>query len=124
MRPVRMTRALAIGWITLGVSGCMSWRVESVSPREVVSRPGLNAVRLTTADSADSKIEVYDPTLVGDSISGHPTKLAVARIYVPLSHVRTIATPHKSIGKTALLILAVAGGVGIYALLQELNQGY
>jgi hypothetical protein len=115
---------MAMGWLTLGVSGCMTWRVESVPPREVVSRPGVNAVRLTTADSADSKIEVYDPTLVGDSISGHPTKLAVARIYVPLSHVRTISTQHKSIGKTALLVLAVAGGVGIYALLQELNQGY
>jgi len=106
----------------MATSGCMAWRVESVPPREVLSRPNLTAVRIVSTDSA--KIEIYDPALVGDSVYGHPSKLAVARVYVPLSHVKTIATMHRSFGKTALIVLAAGGAVVVYALLQELNQGY
>jgi len=122
MRAVRARRVVAAAWVTVATSSCMAWRVESASPREVVGRPNVQAVRIVSMDSA--KIEIYDPTLVGDSIYGHPTKQAVARVYVPLSHVRTIATMHKSVGKTALIVLGAAGAVGVYALLQELNQGY
>ena len=43
---------------------------------------------------------------------------------MPLSHVKTIATMHKSIGKTALIVLGAVGAVGVYAALQQLNQGY
>jgi len=122
MRAVRARRVAVAAWVTLATSGCMAWRVESASPREVVGRPGVQAVRIVSTDSA--KLEIYDPTLVGDSIYGHPSKMAVARVYVPLSHVKTIATMHKSFGKTALIVLGAAGAVGVYALLQELNQGY
>ncbi|HEV8599667.1 MAG TPA: hypothetical protein VGQ69_09935 [Gemmatimonadales bacterium] len=107
------------------MSGCVAWRVESIPPREVLKNPDVHAVRVTSTDSAATKIEIYDPSLVGDSISGHPTKQAVARIYVPLSHVQAIATQHKSVGKTALLVLGVGGAVALYALLQSLNPpGY
>ena len=121
-RAVRVWRIGVTAWFTLGSTGCLAWRIESVPPREVIQR-GVSAVRITSTDSAGTKVDIYDPTLVGDSISGHPTKLAVARVYVPLSHVRTIATQHKSVGKTALVVLGVAGAVGVYAVLQSLNQG-
>lgn len=121
MRAVRARRVAVTVWMTMATSGCLAWRVESASPREVVQRPGVNAVRITSTDSAGSKVEIYDPTLVGDSISGHPTKYAVARIYLPLSHVKTIATQHKSVGKTALIVLGVGAAVAVYALLQSLN---
>jgi hypothetical protein len=121
MRAVRARRVAVTAWITLTTSGCMAWRVESAPPREVLQREGLGAVRITSVDSTAAKVEIYDPTLVGDSISGHPTKQAVARIYLPLSQVRTIATQHKSIGKTALVILGAGAAVAVYALLQSLN---
>ncbi|HTL04642.1 MAG TPA: hypothetical protein VL241_02770 [Gemmatimonadales bacterium] len=125
MRAVRAGRMAMAAWATVATSGCLAWKVESATPREVLARPNLSAVRIVSNDSAATKLEIYDPTLVGDSISGHPSKLAVARVYVPLSHVKTIATQHKSIGKTALIVLGAAGAVGVYALLQELNQqGY
>lgn len=121
MRLVRAGRVVVATWMGLSLSGCTAWRVESVPPREVLKNPDVHAVRITSRDSAKTKIEVYDPAIVGDSITGHPTKLAVARIYVPLSHVQAIATQHKSIGKTALLVLGVGGAVALYALLQSLN---
>lgn len=121
MRLVRAQRVVVTAWMSLGASGCMAWRVESVPPREVLKNPEVHAVRITSTDSAKTRIEIYDPTIVGDSIMGHPTKLAVARIYVPLSRVQTIATQHKSIGKTALFVLGVGGAVALYALLQSLN---
>ena len=121
---VRARRVAIAGWMALAASGCVStWRVESVPPREVVQRPGVEAVRITSIDSAGTKVEIYDPVLVGDSITGHPTKTAVARIYVPLSHVKTIATQHHSVGKTALVFVGVGAAVAVYGLLQTLNQG-
>jgi len=121
MRAVRATRVAGAAWLTLVSSGCMAWRVETAPPREVLQRPEVEAVRIVRTDSAT--VEIYDPTLVGDTISGHPTKLAVARVTVPLSSVKTIATQHKSFGKTALFVVAAGGAVVLYALLQELNQG-
>ena len=124
MRAVRARRVAVVTWMSLATSGCVtSWRVESASPREIVQRPGVEAVRMTSTDSAKTKVEIYDPALVGDSITGHPTKTAVARIYVPLSHVKTIATQRTSVGKTALVVLGVGAAVAVYGLLQTLNQG-
>lgn len=123
MRAVRARRVAVAAWMMLATSGCTAWRVESAPPREVLSRPDVSAVRIVRADSAASKVEIYDPALVGDSVYGHPTKQAVARVYVPLSQIKTIATMHTSLAKTALVVLAAAGAITVYALLQELNQG-
>jgi len=122
MRTVGWERWALVGSMLVGAAGCMTWRVESVTPREVLSRPEITAVRITTTDTLRAAIEIYDPVLAGDSISGHPTQRAVARVYVPLRNVRTIATRRKNLGKTLLFGLGIAGGVVVYALLQELNQ--
>lgn len=122
MRVVRARRALAAGWLALATTGCVAWRVESVPPQELLKDPEVHAVRVTRADK--SKVELYYPTLKGDSIVGHPTETAIARVVMPLSQVQTIATKHKSVGKTLLAVLAIGGGVAVYGLLQSVNQGY
>lgn len=125
MRAVRAKRVVAALWVFGAVGGCTTWKVQSAPPAEVLKNPDVHAVQVTSIDSARTKVEIYDPVLVGDSISGHPTKTAVARIYFPLSRVQAIATRRPSFGKTILIGLAVAGGIGVYALLQELNPpGY
>jgi hypothetical protein len=121
MRTVGWERWAFMGFLAAATSGCQAWRVESVSPREVLSRPEVTAVRVTTTDTLRAAIEIYDPVLVGDSISGHPTQRAVARVFVPVRNVRTIATRRRHLGKTLLFGLGIAGGVAVYALLQELN---
>lgn len=121
MRAVQARRATLAGLVALLASGCMGWRVQQVAPRELLKDRSVDAVRVTRADK--SKVEIYNPRLEGDSIVGHPTDRAIARLVMPLSQVETIATRHKSIGKTLVVGLAVIGAVGAYALLQSLNQG-
>lgn len=123
MRSLRARRVAVTAWLALSTSGCVAWRVESVPPRELLKDPEVHAVRVIRPDK--SRVEIYDPSIVGDSISGHPTARAVGRLYVPLSHVQTIESQHRSFGKTVLLGLGVAGAIGVYALLQSLNPpGY
>lgn len=122
MRSVQAGRALMAGLLVVSASGCVGWRVANVPPRELLSEGRVEAVRVTRADK--SKVEIYNPTLVGDSIIGHPTDRAIAKLVMPLSQVETIATQHKSIGKTMLAVLTIGGALGAYALLQSLNQGY
>lgn len=124
MRKAMARRAVLAGWLAISASGCLGWRLESVPPRELLTKSNYEAVRVTRADDK-SKVEIWNPRLVGDSIIGHPTDRAIARLVMPLSQVQTISTPHKSIGKTTLAVFAVIGAVGAYALLQTLNSpGY
>ncbi len=124
MRAVVLARRAALmAWLSVSSSGCLAWKVEPVAPRELLrQQPGITAVRVTRADK--SKVEIYDPMLQGDSIVGHPTNRAIARLVMPLDQVQTIAVRKKSVGKTLLIGLGVIGAVTVYALLQELNQGY
>jgi len=103
----------------IGVTGCVGWRAESVTPRELLSDGEVRAVRVVKADN--TRVEVWDPTLVGDTIRGHPTERAIARFSIPLNSVQSIETRHTSIGKTFLAVLGIGAGVVAYALIQSLN---
>jgi hypothetical protein len=122
MRAVQSRRMALAGLVALSATGCMGWRVQQVSPRELLKDRSVDAVRVTRADK--SKVEIYNPRIEGDSIIGNPTDRAIARLVMPLSQVETISTRHKSIGKTLVVGLAVIGAVAVYALLQTLNQGF
>lgn len=121
MRAVQARRLALASFVALSASGCLAWRVQPVAPRELLKDRSIDAVRVTRADK--SKVEIYNPQIVGDSIVGHPTDRAIARLVLPLSQVETIATRYKSLGKTLLAGLAIIGAVSVYALLQSLNQG-
>ena len=121
MQAARARRAGAAAWLTLMASGCVGWHVETASPREVLRNPNVRAIRVNRPDR--SKVYIYDPSIQGDSIIGHPTNRAIARLVMPLSQVQTIATKHTSVGKTFLAVLAIGGAVAVYGLLQSLNQG-
>jgi hypothetical protein len=88
----------------------------------LLAAKGVPAVRVTRADK--SRVEIWGPVIQGDSIIGHPSQTAIARLVMPLSQVSTIATRRTSVGKTLLIGLGILGGVAAYGLLQELNQGY
>ena len=123
MRGARVRRGAVLAGLMLVTVACRTWQVESVTPRELLRDPKVEAVRVTRTDK--SKVEIYDPVLQGDSIVGHPTDRAIARIVMPLSEVEQIATKQKSLGRTLLIGLGIVGAVTLYALLQELNQtGY
>src|ERR1041384_1633245 len=94
MQAARARRAGAAAWLTLMASGCVGWHVESASPREVLRNPDVRAIRVNRPDR--TKVYIYDPSIQGDSIVGHPTDRAIARLVLPLSQVQTIATKHTS----------------------------
>lgn len=115
-------RMAAMLMLALAGTGCRAWHVESVPPKELLRQPGVEAVRVTRFDK--SKVEIWDPVLQGDSIVGHPTERAIARLVMPLAQVETIAIRKKSFGRTLLIGFGIVGAITAYALLQELNQGY
>jgi hypothetical protein len=121
MRAVQARRVALAAAVALS-AGCAGWRVQQVPPKELLKDRSIEAVRVTRADK--SKVEIYNPMIQGDSIVGHPTDRAIARLVMPISQVETIATRYHSVPKTMLAGLAVIGAVGAYALLQSLNQGY
>ena len=106
--------------LVLTSTGCVGWRPESASPRELLRGGEVNAVRIIKPDK--TRVEMWSPTIVGDSITGHPTERAIARFTIPLSAVQSIETRHTSIGKTLLAALGIGAGVVVYALIQSLNQ--
>lgn len=122
MARARARRSVATGVLlgSLLLAGCAGWHTESVAPRELLKDKRVPAVRVTRADK--SKVEIWGPALVGDSIVGHPTELAIARVVMPLSEVQSIATRRTSLKKTLLISLGVIGAVAVYGLLMELNQ--
>jgi hypothetical protein len=115
--------ALVMMVLALSAGGCVGWKTESVPPQQLL-RNGheIPAVRVIRQNNA--KVEIFDPVLAGDSIRGIPTARAIQRITVPLSDVRQIQSRRTSMGKTLLMVLAIGGGVAVYGLLQELNQGF
>ena len=122
MRAGHVSRFGAAALVVLSAGGCAGWRTTSVAPRELLAAKGVPAVRVTRADK--SRVEIWGPVIQGDSIIGHPSQTAIARLVMPLSQVSTIATRRTSVGKTLLIGLGILGGVAAYGLLQELNQGY
>jgi hypothetical protein len=117
---VRRTSIVVSGVVVLIGSGCVGWRTENVSPRELLRGGEVNAVRILKPDK--TRVEMWNPSISGDSITGHPTERAIARFTLPLSAVQSIETRHTSIGKTLLAALGIGAGVVAYALIQSLNQ--
>lgn len=116
-----------IAWLSaslglLLIAGCKTWRVEQVAPAQFVQQERPNVVRVDRA-SDSSQVVLYQPTVIGDTLRGLPTELAIRPVMVPLRDIRTISTKRFSLGKTLLLGVAVSGGVVLYELLQGLNQG-
>jgi len=115
--------ALSMMVLVVSASGCAGWKTESVPPQELL-RGGHEVPAVRVIRQNNAQVELFDPVLVGDSIRGTPTERAIQRITVPLSDVRQIQSRRTSMGKTLLMVLAIGGGVAVYGLLQELNQGY
>lgn len=105
----------------VGVSGCRAWRVSPVSPEELVRTEAPTQVRVTTTQDT-ARMVLYQPTIVGDSLRGLPTELAIRPRMVPLASITEIATKHFSLKKTALSVAAIAAGVLVYDWLMSLNQ--
>src|SRR5690349_13224915 len=106
-------RAVAILLIACQLSACTSWRLETLSPADVMQQQYPEVVRV---ERADGHREVwYRPQMNGDSLVGwwDTTQKRPDR-RVPLSDIRQVSTSHVSGGKTAALALGVAAVIGVF----------
>jgi hypothetical protein len=104
------------------LSGCKTWQVQSgPTPAEFVETE--HPERLQVRRTDNTTLELYNPTVAGDSIKGFPTELAIRPVTVPLTEIRAVATRHFSLGRTLLMVVAVGGGLFVYDWLMSLNEG-
>ena len=109
--------------LALPLSGCKTWRVQTgATPAEFVAKEHPDRIQVRRSDKTTQ--ELFTPSVVGDSLKGMPTELAIKPIMIPLSEITSVATRHFSLGRSGLLVLAVVGGALIYDWLMSLNQGF
>lgn len=109
-RPIACTLLVAF------VAGCTTWRVQTLTPAQVIDRLHPTSVRVTTADSSEFVLE--QPEMAGgDSLVGYQNGVPSS---IVISDVTQVATRGFSSGKTVGLVagIVVVGGViaGLVAL--------
>jgi hypothetical protein len=90
------------------LSGCTSWRLETVSPADIIAREEPSEIRVQYADRHHEVL--YEPEVRGDSLLGRPQRNArrPARA-VALTDVKGVATRRVSAGRTTALALGIVG---------------
>ena len=105
--------------VAIAGTGCVAWRTQNVTPRQLLQERSPEVIRVTTRDSAG--IVVHQPRIVADSLTGHPSPLAIQRIAIPVADITSVATRYRHIGKSLIAGIAIVAGVSLYFLLQTLN---
>ncbi|HUG26669.1 MAG TPA: hypothetical protein VMK53_00110 [Gemmatimonadales bacterium] len=113
-------RYVLTGMLVLAATGCTTYRVETRPLPQVLETEQPRVVRVTMAD--DRIVELYQPTVLADSLRGHLTATSVRRLSYPLLSVRSASFRRFHLGRTVLMVLAVGGGVLAYDLLMGLNN--
>lgn len=100
--------------LSVCLTGCQSWRTQSISPREVVETQHPRRIRVSLA--SQSQLELEAPEIQGDTLFGHVGEDPKSRkpIGLPLSVVEQVAVRQSDAGKTAV---AVVGGAGAAVVL-------
>jgi hypothetical protein len=95
------------------LSGCTSWRAQTVAPERVLQDSQLvrKGVRITTLDGQRFKVE--HPVLRGDSLTGTRDTAAIA---IPLSQVRGLDVRRPNAGRTTLLVTGSVVGAAAATL--------
>ena len=114
-------RSLQLGaFLLLALTGCQSWRVQPVTPVDYVRTTRPDRIQVIRTD--ETTVEMHAPVVVGDSLRGLRTAKAIRPFTIPLEEVDRVAIRKFSLGRTALMILSIGGGLFIYDQLMALNQ--
>ena len=112
-------RAIAIVLMAGLLSACMTWRLETLSPADVIRTERPTALRVERQDG-DREV-LYQPQVQGDSLLGrHAEDDTMSTRALALMDVKQVATPHVNAGRTAgymiglgLLLALVAAAASI-----------
>ena len=107
---------LSLLFVGLACSSCSHWRRQWIDPALVVERDHPTRLRVTRVDGA--RVEIRNPTIAGDSLSGHPAKsdASVKSLSVPLHEVEFVEARRSRSAPRILifgLILPFALGVAV-----------
>ena len=112
----RAASVLLALWLSLDLSGCVSWRLETVGATEVLRSKHPDRIRVQGPHL--SREVLYWPELQGDSLIGRQRRnSARPDRAVALADVASVATSHPDAGKTAGLALGVVAALGTAALI-------
>lgn len=101
------------------LAGCTSYRVETRPLPQLLDAEQPGVVRVTLGD--DRVMELFQPSVTGDSLRGHPTSTAVRRLSFPLTAVQSYSVRRFNLGKSLLVVAGIVGGIFVYDQLQGLN---
>lgn len=118
-----MRRQLALGILTAGLltsaTGCVAWHPQAAGTQAVLAAKPQDVIRVRTA--YEPNMLVYQPRIVSDTLTGHPTETAIQRLAIPIRDITEVSTRYRHIGKSLLAGIAIVSGAAVYSLLQGLN---
>jgi hypothetical protein len=116
-------RASGILMLAVWLSGCSTWRTESVAPQQFITENRPGKIRLLLNDS--NTVQVQDPRILRDSVVGDQyVGNTNRRVAVPMGDILSVQTSHLNIGKTALYGAGIIGGVALLVILSgQSNTG-
>ena len=80
----------------------MSWKVETVSPEQFISRKQPAHVRVTR--TGGTRVDLAQPRISGDSLVGMTGVMKDRLLSLPLSEVKSVAVEKLDAGKTVLAV--------------------
>jgi hypothetical protein len=106
-----LRRRIAATLLLWYLTGCTTWRVQNLTPQQIIDRWHPGSVRVTTADG--SELVLHQPRIAaGDSLLGATDSMPKG---LAISDVRHIAIRRFSVGKTVGLYLAIQTVAFIFA---------
>jgi hypothetical protein len=129
VRPRALDRLLTLLAAVLWASACARWQPATQPVPDLLAQKGVEELRVTRADS--SRLVLYHPVLVGDSLVGTRSRRTPAtpfadtearradgpEVTLPLSDVRQVETRQARTGRTLLLVLGIAAVASLAALI-------
>ena len=114
--------AIVLLALSPSVTGCASWRLETQGAAEVIALKHPDKIRVQGPSL--SRTVLYRPTIQGDSLVGRERRnKSRPERAVALSDVASVATSRVDAGRTASLVLGIAGALGMAALITAASYG-
>jgi hypothetical protein len=103
----------------LVAGACTQWKVQRLSPADLVSQEQPDRIQVTrrTALSETTKVVLYHPAVLGDTLVGVMQRgMREDTLAIPVADVVTVAVRRFDSGKTILLGVGVVGLIAIMAV--------
>jgi len=107
-----LQRSIAVIVMSGQLGGCTGWRVETLSPADLIDQQHPGEIRVQRGDGRSEVL--YRPEVNGDSLLGRRNWDAKqSDRAMALSDVKGLATRHVSVGRTVAVVAGLGAVVGV-----------